>query len=47
MSNTIINSNSNSALVSTLMESDDALVNPFVYAEKNIVLSRESYAVFF
>ena len=37
MSNTIINSNSNSALVSTLMESDDALVNPFTYAEKNIV----------
>ena len=37
MSNTIINSNSNSALVSTLMESNEALVNPFTYAEKNIV----------
>lgn len=37
MSNTIINSNSNSALVSTLMESDNAVVNPFVYAEKGIV----------
>lgn len=37
MSNTIINSNSNSALVSTLIESDEAIVNPFTYAEKNIV----------
>ena len=37
MSNTIINSNSNSALVSTLLESENAVVNPFVYAEKNIV----------
>ena len=37
MSNTIINSNSNSALVSTLMESNEAIVNPFTYAEKNIV----------
>lgn len=37
MSNTIINSNSNSALVSTLLESENAVVNPFIYAEKNIV----------
>ena len=37
MLNTIINSNSNSALVSTLLESENAVVNPFVYAEKNIV----------
>mgnify|MGYP003140514646 FL=1 len=37
MSNTLINSNQNSALVSTLLESDNAIVNPFVYNEKNIV----------
>tara|TARA_R110000782_G_scaffold4513_2_gene15982 strand:+ start:2064 stop:3368 length:1305 start_codon:yes stop_codon:yes gene_type:complete len=37
MSNTIINSNSNSALISTLTESEEAIVNPFTYAEKNIV----------
>ena len=37
MSNTLINSNQNSALVSTLLESSQAIVNPFVYNEKNIV----------
>lgn len=37
MSNTLINSNQNSALVSTLLESDNAIVNPFIYNEKGIV----------
>lgn len=33
----MINSASNSALCATLLESETAIVNPFVYAEKNIV----------
>ena len=37
MSNTLINSNQNSALVSTLLESDNAITNPFIYNEKDIV----------
>ena len=37
MSNVLINSNQNSALVATILESSDAIKNPFVYAEDNII----------
>lgn len=37
MSNVLINSNQNSALVATILESSDAIKNPFIYAEDNII----------
>jgi hypothetical protein len=37
MSNVLINSNQNSALVATILESSNAIKNPFVYAEDNII----------
>ena len=37
MSNVLINSNQNSALVATILESSNAIKNPFVYAEDNSI----------